>query len=102
MIWAIRVHSFFMNFLKKDHNIKLKGFHKDCGMLIYDLKKQDVNSGGSGCGCSASVLCSHIMKQIDKGILKKCFCGYRRADVTHIKQAGNPIPGIAHAVLLER
>ena len=89
--------------LEKDHNIKLKGFHKDCGMLIYDLKKQDVNSGGSGCGCSASVLCSHIMKQIDKGILKKVLFVATGAlmSPTSSKQ-GNPIPGIAHAVLLER
>ena len=88
--------------LEKDHNIKLKGFHKDCGMLIYDLKKQDVNSGGSGCGCSASVLCSHIMKQIDKGILKKVLFVATGAlmSPTSSKQ-GNPIPGIAHAVLLE-
>ena len=89
--------------LEKEHNIKLKGFHKDCGTLIFDLKKQDVNSGGSGCGCSASVLCSHILKQMDKGILKKVLFVATGAlmSPTSSKQ-GNSIPGIAHAVLLER
>ena len=29
--------------LEKEHNIKLKGFHKDCGTLILDLKKQDLD-----------------------------------------------------------
>ena len=89
--------------LEKEHNIKLKGFPKDCGTLIFDLKKQDVNSGGSGCGCSASVLCSHILKQMDKGILKKVLFVATGAlmSPTSSKQ-GNSIPGIAHAVLLER
>ena len=89
--------------LEKEHNIKLKGFHKDCGTLIFDLKKQDVNSGGFGCGCSASVLCSHILKQMDNGILKKVlfFFFFALMSPTSSKQ-GNSIPGIAHAVLLER
>ena len=88
---------------KNSLNIKLKGFHKDCGTLIFDLEKQDVNSGGSGCGCSASVLCSHILKQMDKGILKKVLFVATGAlmSPTSSKQ-GNSIPGIAHAVLLER
>lgn len=89
--------------LEKEHGIKLKDIHKDCGMLIYDLKKQDVNSGGSGCGCSASVLCSHILNQMDKGLLKKVLFVATGAlmSPTTSKQ-GNSIPGIAHAVLLER
>ena len=32
-------------------------FHQDCGLLLYDRQRQDVHAGGSGCGCSASVLC---------------------------------------------
>lgn len=89
--------------LEKEHGVKLGGFHKDCGMLIFDLKKQDVNSGGSGCGCSASVLCSHIMKQMEKGILKRVLFVATGAlmSPTTSKQ-GSTIPGIAHAVLLER
>lgn len=87
--------------LEKDYKIKLEGYHRDCGMMIYNLKEQDVNSGGSGCGCSASVLCSHIMKNMEKGKLKKVLFVATGAlmSPTSSKQ-GNTIPGIAHAVLL--
>lgn len=89
--------------MQKEYKIKLNGYHKDCGMLIYDLKEQDVNSGGSGCGCGASVLCSHILKNMENGKLKKVLFVATGAlmSPTSNKQ-GNPIPGIAHAVLLER
>lgn len=88
--------------MEQEYKIKLKGYHQDCGMLIYNLKEQDVNSGGSGCGCSASVLCSHIMKKLEKGKLKKVLFVATGAlmSPTSNKQ-GNSIPGIAHAVLLE-
>ena len=32
------------------------GLLYDCGLLIYDREKQNVNAGGSGCGCSACVM----------------------------------------------
>lgn len=85
-----------------ENGIDLKPYHNDCGKMIYDLKAQDVNSGGSGCGCSASVLCSHIIKNMKKGRLKKVLFVATGAlmSPTSSKQ-GNSIPGIAHAVLLE-
>ena len=88
--------------MQQEYKIKLDGYHKDCGMMIYNLKEQDVNSGGSGCGCSASVLCSHILKNMEKGNLKKVLFVATGAlmSPTSNKQ-GNTIPGIAHAVLLE-
>ncbi len=89
--------------LEQDYKIKLRPYHKDCGMMIYDLKQQDVNSGGSGCGCSASVLCSHIMKNMEKGRLRRVlFAATGALMSTTSNKQGNPIPGIAHAVLLER
>lgn len=89
--------------LKKDSNIDIKNRHKDCGLMIFDLQEQDVNSGGSGCGCSASVLCSHIMKNIKSGKLSKVLFVATGAlmSPTSSKQ-GQTIPGIAHAVLLEK
>ena len=88
--------------MKKEYNIDLKPYHNDCGKMIYNLKEQDVNSGGSGCGCGASVLCSHIIKNMKKGKLKKVLFVATGAlmSPTSSKQ-GNSIPGIAHAVLLE-
>ena len=44
--------------------------HSDCGLLLYDMKKQDVHSGASGCGTSASVLASHFLPLLDCGMLK--------------------------------
>lgn len=73
---------------EKEHGIDLRPFHNDCGLMIYDLKGQDVNSGGSGCGCSASVLCSHVMKEMRRGALKGYFCCHGCAYVCHLKQAG--------------
>ncbi len=35
--------------------------HDDCGLLLYDFKTQDVHSGASGCGTSASVLACHFL-----------------------------------------
>ena len=86
----------------REHSIDIKKYHKDCGLLIYDLEEQDVNSGGSGCGCSGSVLCSHIMKRMRNNKLKKVLFVATGAlmSPTSSKQ-GNTIPSIAHAVLLE-
>lgn len=85
-----------------EYNKNIDTVHNDCGLMIYNLKEQDVNSGGSGCGCSASVLCSHILKQMKQGTLKKVLFVATGAlmSPTSSKQ-GQPIPGIAHAVLLE-
>ena len=89
--------------LQKNSGIYIKRRHKDCGTMIFDLAEQDVNSGGSGCGCSASVVCSHIMKNIKNGTLKKVLFVATGAlmSPTSTKQ-GQSIPGIAHAVLFEK
>lgn len=49
--------------------IDIKPVHNDCGMMIYDREKQDVHAGGSGCGCSAAILCSAILQQMEQGQL---------------------------------
>ena len=88
--------------MKKEYGIDISSVHKDCGMMIFDLKKQDVHSGGSGCGCSASVLCSYLLGKMRKGELHKILFTATGAlmSPTSCKQ-GRPIPGIAHSVLIE-
>lgn len=88
--------------MERDWGIQLAGHHKDCGMMIYDLKSQDVNAGGSGCGCGGSVLCSHILKKMEQGALRKVLFVATGAlmSPTSTKQ-GNSIPGVAHGVVLE-
>ena len=50
---------------------KLASLHKDAGLLLYDMNKKDVHSGASGCGCSASVLASHVLPMVERGEIKK-------------------------------
>lgn len=59
--------------LKEIMSKKMPGterLHTDCGLLLYDMKKQDVHSGASGCGTSASVLASHFLPLLESGNLK--------------------------------
>ena len=53
------------------YGTKLASLHKDAGLLIYDLNKQDVHSGASGCGCSASVLSTYVLPRVERGEISK-------------------------------
>ena len=73
--------------------------HNDCGMMIFDREKQDVHSGGSGCGCSASVLCSYIFKKMQKKELKNIlFCATGALMSPTSSMQGESIPAIAHLI----
>lgn len=75
--------------------------HNDCGMMIFDREKQDVHAGGSGCGCSASVLCSFILSEIKKGRLNRVlFLATGALMSTVSNQQGETIPAIAHLLLI--
>ena len=96
------VGSALLHELLTDMQIDLAGVHNDCGMMIFDREKQDVHAGGSGCGCSASVLCSHIFDEMRRGTLHRVLFVATGAllSATSALQ-GKTIPGVAHAVLLE-
>lgn len=84
--------------LQKD-NIKINNNHSDCGLMIYNQKTQDVHAGGSGCGCSASVLCSIIFEKIKHGELKNVlFIATGALMSPTSSQQGESIPSIAHLV----
>ena len=95
-------HDILQSLLEKD------GFdtgvkYMDCGMLIYDRKTQGVNSGGSGCGCCASVLAGHILPAMEKGIWKRVLFAATGALMSPTSaQQGESIPSICHAVVIER
>ena len=73
--------------------------HNDCGQLIFDRIAQDVHSGGSGCGCSASVLCSYILKSMQKKELRNILFIATGALMNPVANKQNrSIPGIAHLV----
>ena len=74
----------------------------DCGNLIFDPETQDVHAGGSGCGCSAIVLCSELLNKLQSGKLKKIlFCGTGALLSPPSTQQKLPIPGVCHAVCIE-
>lgn len=79
--------------------IDISSVHNDCGKMIYDVEKQDVHAGGSGCGCSASVLCAVVLDKIKNGELKNVlFAATGALMSTTMVQQGESIPGISHAV----
>lgn len=89
--------------LMKDEGIELGCNYMDCGVLIYDLNTQDVHAGGSGAGCCASVLCSHILKGMEDGIWNRVLVAATGALMSPLScQQGASIPGICHAVAIER
>ena len=89
--------------LFQNDGIELEGLYTDCGLLIYDLEGQDVHAGGSGCGCSAGVLCGHILNRMDRGELKNILFMATGALMSTISsQQGESIPGIAHLVHVGR
>ena len=73
--------------------------YTDCGMLIYDLTREDVHSGGSGCGCSAVVLSAHFLDEIVKESLESVlFIGTGALMSPGSLLQGESIPAIAHLI----
>ena len=77
--------------------------YRDCGVLIYDAAAQEVGAGGSGCGCCAAVLCAQILPAMQKGIWERVLFAATGALMSPTSaQQGESIPGVCHAVALER
>ncbi len=71
----------------------------DCGVLIFDREAQDVHAGGSGCGCSAVVLCGYLLEHLRQGHYKRIlFCGTGALLSPTSTQQGESIPGVCHAL----
>lgn len=89
--------------LARNDGLNLGGKLVDCGCMIFDNGKQDVHAGGSGCGCSAVVLCAELLPKLQSGKYKRIlFCGTGALLSPTSTQQGLPIPGVCHAVVLER
>jgi stage V sporulation protein AD len=87
--------------LARRDGVSLGGKLTDCGTLVFDNTKQDVHSGGSGCGCSAITLCGYLLDKLNTGKLKKIlFCGTGALLSPTSTQQGLPIPGVCHAVCI--
>ncbi len=81
-----------------------KGFlisknYEDCGCMIFDIKRQDVHAGGSGCGCLATTLCGFVMDAIKAGKYKNVlFMGTGALLSQTSTLQGESIPSVAHVV----
>ena len=75
----------------------------DCGTLIFDLENQDVHRGGSGCGCSSTVLAGYLLNGLRAGKWNNIlFCGTGALLSPTSTQQGESIPSICHAVAIQR
>ena len=73
----------------------------DSGCMIYDIEKQDVHAGGSGCGCIAVTVCGYIFEMMKNGKLNDVLIlgtGALLSPTSSLQ--GESVPGIAHAVAL--
>ena len=76
--------------------------YDDCGLMIYDREKQKMDSGGSGCACSALVLATHILPSMKEGRYKNVlFMGTGALLSQASVQQGQSIPAIAHIIRIE-
>jgi stage V sporulation protein AD len=74
---------------------------KDCGLMVY-RDDQPVQAGGSGAGCSATVLYGHLLNEMKKGTYKKILVVATGALLSPLSfQQNESIPCIAHAVSIE-
>ncbi len=87
-----------IDFFKND-GIDLSHNYNDCGLMIYSRDEQDVHAGGSGCGCSASVLAGHLLDGMRAGRWHKILFAATGALLSPIStQQGESIPCICTAV----
>ena len=87
--------------LMEESGYSISQAHQDCGLMIYDRESQDVHAGGSGCGCSAVVLCSRILQELQQGQLRDVlFIATGALMSTTSVQQGESIPSIAHLLHL--
>ena len=88
--------------LLRENGLDLLGRHRDCGVLLFDPLKTDVHAGGSGCGCSASVLASLFLPALERGEIRRMLFLATGAlmSPSNLLQGGT-IFGIAPLVVLE-
>ncbi len=85
-----------------DSGVDIRDRHLDCGNAVF-APDQNVMCGGSGCGCSAVVLNAYLLDRMEKGDISRMLfmaTGALMSPTTGMQS--DSIPGIAHAVVLER
>lgn len=91
-----------LTLLREQENLDLTPVYSDCGSLLYK-EEQDAHAGGSGCGCSACVLCGPLLRDMHEGKIRRLiFAGTGALMSPTSIQQGQAIAGVCHAVVLER
>ena len=84
--------------LLQGQGIDISAVHEDCGAKMF-REEQDTHAGGSGCGCSASLLCAYYLPRLAAGEMKRVlFCATGALLSAMSSQQGETIPGICHLV----
>ncbi len=90
-------HCLYELMTKEGYDIRYH--HTDCGNMIFNRDTQDTHAGGSGCGCSAVVLCSYIMHRMEERKLNNILFMSTGALMSPTSGfQGESIPGIAHLI----
>lgn len=75
--------------------------HVDCGEMVYKVIESEFQ-GGSGAGCSATILNSYVFTNMNAGLYKRVLFAATGALLSTVSsQQGESIPCISHAVQLE-
>ena len=86
----------------KDMGIDISKNYEDCGLILYDRKRQPVYAGASGSASSALVLCAYILKEMERGKYKRVLIVPTGAIFSPTRSfQKDSIPSIAHAIGLE-
>ncbi len=97
-----KVGKSIVNRMFSEDNKSIESKYDDCGTIIFDINKQDVHAGGSGCACSATVFGSFLYKKLLNNEIKKLL--FTSTGALHSPTAslqGESIPGIAHCLGIE-
>lgn len=87
--------------LAAEENCDLRPRYTDCGLMLYEREKQQVDAGASGCGCSAAVMCAHFLPAMLQGKYRNILFMATGALMSPTAcQQGESIPGIAHLLHL--
>ncbi|MDL2289230.1 stage V sporulation protein AD [Clostridia bacterium OttesenSCG-928-F22] len=87
----------------KEKDIDISHNHNDCGLMVFDIENQKVDCGGSGCGCAAVTLNAFLIRKMLEGKINRILLVATGALLsTTSSLQGESIPGVAHAVCIER
>lgn len=93
-------HSIVRGFFSLD-GVELGPKFLDCGLLLYDVERQDMHAGGSGAGCAAAVLNGYLLPGLRQGKWNKILFAPTGALLSPTSSfQGESIPGICHVLCL--